>query len=376
MKIKTTQSDLKAALSKLSDVVPSNPAMPILACVRLEGSPDGKGISLLATNLDITVKTTLECEVSEPSVAIVSYRLFSGVVNASVAGVIELDTSAGGNLNIKTPTGRSRIQLMADELFPKDSREDNERRILISGEALSTMLKQVEYAIAPKTESRKVLNNTLLQFAGGVASAVATNGNTLAISTSEGEKVNDGGEGELRIVVPEAASKLVRKVLGDGEAEILIPEKKGYAVFTAGGTVVKTKLFDGDYPAYERVIPPQESEYAPMKVSVAELVAAVRRVAVFIDSTIGMPYVILSFSEGRLVISSPTSDVGEAKDGVATEGGFHTPLQIRFNPFIINAALSAAVNDKVELTLYSDTKPMKVKDGDGYLAVMMPIRAQ
>ena len=375
MKIKTTQSDLKAALSKLSDVVPSNPAIPILACVRIEGSPDGKGISLLATNIDITVKTTLECEVEEPSVAIVSYRLLSGVVNASVAGVIELDTT-GGNLKVTTPTGKSRIQLMADELFPKDTREDNERRILISGEALSTMLKQVEFAIAPKTESRKVLSNTLIQFAGGVASAVATNGNTLAISTSEGEKVKDGGEGELRIIVPEAASKLVRRILGEGEAEILIPEKKGYAVFAAGGTVVRTKLFDGDYPAYEKVIPPQESEYAPVKVSVAELVAAVRRVAVFIDSTIGMPYVILSFSEGRLVISSPTSDVGEAKDGVATEGGFHTPLQIRFNPFIINAALSAAVNDKVELTLYSDTKPMKVKDGDGYLAVMMPIRAQ
>lgn len=375
MKIKTTQSDLKAALSKLSDVVPSNPAIPILACVRIEGSPDGKGISLLATNIDMTVKTTLECEVSEPSVAIVSYRLLSGVVNASVAGVIELDTT-GGNLKVTTPTGKSRIQLMADELFPKDTREDNERRILISGDALSTMLKQVEYAIAPKTEYRKVLNNTLLQFARGVASAVATNGNTLAISNSEGEQIKDSGEGELRIIVPEAASKLVRRILGEGEAEILIPEKKGYAVFAAGGTVVKTKLFDGDYPAYEKVIPPKESEYAPVKVSVAELVAAVRRVAVFIDSTIGMPYVILSFSEGRLVISSPTSDVGEAKDGVATEGGFHTPLQIRFNPFIINAALSAAVNDKVELTLYSDTKPMKVKDGDGYLAVMMPIRAQ
>ena len=374
MKIKTTQSDLKAALSKLSDVVPSNPAIPILACVRIEGSPDGKGISLLATNIDITVKTTLECKVDEPSVAIVSYRLLSGVVNASVAGVIELDTT-GGNLKVTTPTGKSRIQLMADELFPKDTREDNERRILISGEALSTMLKQVEFAIAPKTESRRVLNNTLLQFAGGVASAVATNGNTLAISTSEGEKVKDGGEKELRIIVPEAASKLVRRILGEGEAKISIPDNKGYAVFAAGGTIVKTKLFDGLYPCYEKVIPPKESDYAPVKVAVADLVAAVRRVAVFIDSD-ATPYIILNFTDGRLVVSSPTSDVGEAKDEVAIEGGFHTPLQIRFNPFIINAALSAAVNDKVELTIYSDTKPMKVKDGDGYLAVMMPIRAQ
>jgi len=375
MKIKTTQSDLKAALAKLADVVPSNPSMPILACVRLEGNPDGKGISLLATNMDMTVKTNFKCEVSEPSVAIVSYRLLSGVVNASVAGVIELDTT-GGNLKVTTPTGKSRIQLMADELFPKDTREDNERRILISGDALSTMLKQVEFAIAPKTESRKVLNNTLLQFAGGVASAVATNGNTLAISNSEGEQIKDSGEGELRIIVPEAASKLVRRILGEGEAEILIPEKKGYAVFAAGGTVVKTKLFDGDYPAYEKVIPPKESEYAPVKVAVANLVAALRRVAVFIDSSFGTPYVILNFTDNRIVVSSPTSDVGEAKDGVAIEGSFQKPLQIRFNPFIVTAALSAAVNDKVELTLYSDTKPMKVKDGDGYLAVMMPIRAQ
>lgn len=371
MKIKTTQSDLKTALAKLANVVPPRPAVPILSCVKIEGSPDGKGVSLLGTDTNVTVKTTLSCDVEKPAVALVSYGVLSAVVNASAPGDVELDTSSG-KFRVVTPSGVTNLSLNAEELYPPVTREDGERRVITPGDDLSRAFSQVEYAIASKAEGRPALENTLLEVVAGKARAVATNGKALAVATVASD-VRDSESGPLRLLVPDAATKVVQRLLGDDDVEILVPPSRKYAVFAFGDAVVKTKLGDHEYPNYSRVIPSDEGDFDLLAVNAQELVGMIRR-ATIIGSASDVHCVMLNIASSGITVSSQSENIGDFKGSVAVEGYNGKAIKLRFDPGLLCAALSSVQGEKVEMHVHGEFSPLKIKDGDTYLAVAMPLR--
>ena len=374
MKIHTTQSDLRDALANLADVVPTKSSMPILSCVRIESLADGSGVELTGTNCDMTVKTVLACktEADSQSVAVVPYRTLAGVVNASEQGDISL-VADNGFLRIDTPTGKSRMQMFATDLFPSSAKESSETKMTVNSAKMAKMLSQVEYAVAAKEEGRKVLENTLLSFKPECGKAVATNGRVLAESV-----VNDAGSKcDISIVVPKDATRLVRKILkselGDSDdVELSVDKKKSYAEFRLSKTTVWTKLFDGLYPAYEKVLPDSSKEHQSICVSTTELISAVKRVCVFIDEMTG-DRVILKFKDGFITVSLTNSTNGSSSEVVSTTGFSGDEKEVSFNPNLLVPALSSAFGEMVWIDIFKNLSPIRIRDDESYQAVVMPL---
>lgn len=374
MKITLERSALLKSLNHVQSVVERRNTIPILSNVLLDANK-GK-LSLTATDLDIEIVESVDADVARPGATTASAHMLYDIVRKLPDGAqvqIELQSETG---RITLSAGRSRFQLGAlpREDFPAMTAGSLPHAFALPAADLKRLIDKTRFAISNE-ETRYYLNGIYLHASKNkdlsVLRAVATDGHRLARFDLP---VPTGAEGMPGIIVPRKTVQEVRKLVDDAQGDVEIAVSDTKIRFAFGEAVITSKLIDGTFPDYQRVIPTGNDK--PLFVDRGSFQEAVDRVStVASDRTRAVK---LSIEDGRVTLNVVNPEQGSANEElVADYSG--SSFDIGFNARYL-MDIAGALNGNQAQFLFADAgSPTIVRDAgddaDGAtLYVIMPMR--
>jgi len=367
MKFTINKEQLLNGLQAVQNIVSSRTTLPILSNALLRG--EDKKLELTATDLDVTVSSVVEAQVSKAGAATVPVKKLFGIVRELGGAEIEIEVDDKNACKIKAGASFYKLNGLSAEEFPPLQSFSEKRKIILPQEKIKGMLRKTSFAVSTD-ETRYVLNGIYMSLRDHKITMVATDGRRLAL-TDEEVDVNPDSEAEF-IVPTKAINELNRLLQPKGDVEIRFTENQALfdlKVEDASSVVVITKLVEGNYPNYKQVIPAETAE----RVALAreEFLQALRRAEIMTSEKSNS--VKLAFSKNNLTITANTPEVGEARESIAINYK-GKDLAVAFNPAYLMDPLKALDNDEVFLELTDELSPGVVKINGPFLYVIMPMR--
>jgi DNA polymerase-3 subunit beta len=367
MNLTISKEQLINGLQAVQNVVSTRTTLPVLSNVLLRADADR--LEFTATDLDVTVTSSVEARVKKPGSSTVPVKKLFGIVRELTNSDIELEVDEKNICSIRSGASFYRINGLGADEFPPATKFKEEKKITISQETLKGMLRKTSFAISTD-ESRYVLNGIFISLKDHKLTMVATDGRRLALVDEEVD-VTEANHGEF-IVPAKAVNELNRLLTDKGELELRYADNQ--ASFTLkdekGGVILLvTKLVEGNYPNYRQVIPAETKERVPL--GREEFLHALRRAEIMTSEKSNS--VKLSFGKNKLEITANSPEVGEAKETLAIN--YKGPdMAIAFNPKYVIDPLNALPNDEVFMELIDELSPGVLKINGPFLYVVMPMR--
>ncbi|MBC8036318.1 MAG: DNA polymerase III subunit beta, partial [Rhizobiales bacterium] len=324
MRVTIERSAFLKALNHVQSVVERRNTIPILSNVLVQAA--GGQLKLTATDLDIEIVESVAAEVARDGATTVPAHMLYDIVRKLPDGAqLELEQGPDqGRISISSGRSRFALQALPPEDFPDLAAGELSNRFAIPAGELKGLIEKTRFAISTE-ETRYYLNGIYLHevASGSLLRAVATDGHRLAQAQIARP---DGAKGMPGIIVPrKTVLELVKLIEGlDGEVEVALSSSK--IRFAAGNLVLTSKLIDGTFPDYERVIPRHNDKVLDVDTRIFS--EAVDRV-----STISMEKgraVKLNISADKLVLTVNNPDSGSAEEEIAASYGAD-PIDIGFN---------------------------------------------
>ena len=374
MKATIERAKLLRCLSHVQSVVERRNTIPILSNVLIEASADGL-VKVMATDLDLQVVESLDAvSVDAPGAITVSAHLLFDIARKLPDGSqVSLET-ADNRMTVKT--GRSRFQLptLPRDDFPVIVEGDLPTSFEIPAKTLAELIDRTRFAISTE-ETRYYLNGIFLHVSDEdkpTLKAAATDGHRLARFTLPRP---EGAEGMPDVIVPRKAVGELRKLLDealDGNVEVdLSASKIRFTLGGEGGVILTSKLIDGTFPDYSRVIPTANDKL--LKLDPKSFYEGVDRVATIATERTRAVKMALDGEKVTLSVTSP--DNGTAAEEVPADYR-SDPLEIGFNANYLKDILAQIDGDTVELHLADPGAPTLIRQDDKSpaLYVLMPMR--
>jgi DNA polymerase-3 subunit beta len=366
MKFSISKGALQELLQVVVSAVPAKSTLPILSNILVEA--DKEGLTLVATDLDISIRTRGEAEVTEPGSITIPAKRVGEIVRELPDADIKIVVK-DAKVKLTCGNGSFTIVGLDPEDFPQLPQVDADKMVALPTGVLEKAVRRSAYAVS-NDETRQMLTGALLQFKDGELRMVGTDGHRLAKAAFKGDF--KGLEGRDLIIPPKALSQVVR--LASGTEVVNLNVSKNFAVFEVGPTTIYSRLIDGNFPNYEQVIPKDN----PKKLQVRrdELIAALRRVAVLSDSVTRQ--IKLSVKPERVELSVNTADVGEGQESISTEYSGEE-LSVGYNAAYLLDALRTMDSEEVTVQLNTPTSPgifvpAVQEAGEDILCLVMPLR--
>ncbi|MFZ0624415.1 MAG: DNA polymerase III subunit beta [Pseudolabrys sp.] len=345
--------------------------IPILANVLVKA--DRGKLSLKATDLDLEVTDSTAAEVSPGGSTTVPAHMFYEIVRKLPEGAQIVLEGSGDRAVLSLRAGRSRftLQTLPESDFPDLAAGEMSHSFKLAAADLKRLIDKTQFAISTE-ETRYYLNGIYLHTAGtaksGMLRAVATDGHRLAQVELP---LPQGAAGMPGIIVPRKTVGEVQRLVETGEGDVAVELSAGKIRFTIGNVVLTSKLIDGTFPDYARVIPVNNDK--SLVVDKKDFEAAVDRVST-VSSERGRA-VKLSITGGRLVLSVTNPDSGSATEEIEVEYDAD-PLDIGFNSRYLLDIAAQIEGEVAVLKLADPGSPTLIQDKDakGALYVLMPMR--
>lgn len=369
MKLKMTRDSLQRGLAAVGASIPTRTTLPVLSNILIEVGANQ--VAMSGTDLDIAVSICVPAEVEEGGALTVPAKKFQELTRELPEHPVRL-AAKGDRLEISCGRATFRLNGMPRDEFPTFPAVDFAQSWMVQGRALQELIRQTSFAVSTE-ESRPILNGVLWQLADQSMRMVATNGHRLAML--EVPAASQGAPNSKLIVPPKALAQVERLFGSDDEIEVARSEN--HLGFRKEGTQVYTRLIEGPYPEYERVIPRDNDKIAHADRNL--LTHALRRMAVVASDQTHR--VRLGFAPHNLRFSVETPDLGEAHEELEVdyEG---EPIDIGFNANYLLEVLRYMPTDDVKLTFKAPEGAVTVEPGSGnggeappdYLCLVMPLR--
>jgi len=371
MKVTVERAQLLKSLGHVHRVVERRNTIPILGNVLLQAKSGT--LALRATDLDLEVTETLAADVSPGGATSVPAHVFYDIVRKLPDGSQIVLEAASDRAVLGIRAGRSRftLQTLPESDFPDLAAGEMSHAFTLSAADLKRLFDRTQFAISTE-ETRYYLNGIYFHSAGSGKSAtlraVATDGHRLAQVEIALPK---GAEGMPGVIVPRKTVSEVQRLIEDTEAEIGVELSAGKIRFTIGHVVLTSKLIDGTFPDYARVIPAGNDK--ELQVDKKDFEAAVDRVST-ISSERGRA-VKLSLSPGKLILSVTNPDSGSATEELEVEYAADA-LDIGFNSRYLLDIAAQIEGEVAVLRLADPGSPTLIEDRDARdaLYVLMPMR--
>ncbi len=371
MKVTVERTALLKSLGHVHRVVERRNTIPILSNVLLRAQ-DG-ALKLKATDLDIEVVESLAADVAGEGATTVPAHTFYEIVRKLPEGAqVSLEMS-GDNTQMTLRSGRSRFSLQAlpDSDFPDITTGEMPHAFALKAGDLRRLIEKTQFAISTE-ETRYYLNgiyfHTLEVEGKAMLRAVATDGHRLArVETA----APAGATGMPGVIVPRKAVTEIEKLLEDKDAEAQVELSAAKIRVAVGPTVITSKLIDGTFPDYQRVIPSGNDKR--LTVEKAQFAASVDRVST-ISSERGRA-VKLAMNDGHLTLSVINPDSGSATEEMEADYDA-APLEIGFNARYLLDITGQLDGDTALFKLADPGSPSVIQDREGASAlyVLMPMR--
>ncbi len=371
MRLVIDRSELLRALGHVTSVVERRTTIPILSNVLLKAH--GNTLELKATDLEREVIEQAPADVGQPGAVTVSAHVLHDIVRKLPDGSeIEIVRDAAKErLSIAAGASRFSLQTLAADDFPDLNAGELGHEFEMPAADLRRLIDKARFAISTE-ETRYYLNGIYLHTATRgsepMLRAVATDGHRLAQVELPRPS---GAEGMPGIIVPRKTVHELQRLIEENGGAVKVGVSPSKVRFEIGTITLTSKLIDGTFPDYGRVIPVGNDKI--MRVSNADFASAVDRVST-IASERGRA-VKLSISGEKLVLSVNNPEGGSATEEVAIEYA-SPPLEIGFNARYLLDISAQLDSDKARFLLSDPGSPIMVKDGDDESAiyVLMPMR--
>jgi DNA polymerase-3 subunit beta len=365
--VQTKRDDLLRPLQAVSGIVEKRHTLPILSNVLFERS--GDVLLFLATDLEIQVSTSFNApqKGSDNYAVTVSARKLQDILRALPEDAdIALETQ---NNRILARSGKSRftLQTLPAEDFPKLAAAGAPAvKVKVKQKALRALLLLVQYAMAQQ-DIRYYLNGMLLVLEGNMLKAVATDGHRLAYATMKLEQKAD----PLELILPRKAVQEIIKLLADTDDEVSFELTASQARFRIGEVELITKVVDGKFPDYGRVIPANYTKQ--FVIERARLQQSLQRVAILSNEKFrGVRW---TLTEDQLRIACTNTEQEEAFEEIDIDYK-GDPLDIGFNVTYLLDVLNNVASDKVTCS-FGDANSsvlMTIAEDPDFRYVVMPMR--
>ncbi|SEQ64615.1 DNA polymerase III, beta subunit [Faunimonas pinastri] len=371
MKVTIERANLLKALNHVHRVVERRNTIPILANVLLRA--EGGDLFLKATDLDMEIVDRVPAMVEAAGATTVPAHMLYDIVRKLPDGSeISLETGEGGTMTLRAGRARFSLQMLPDADFPDLNAGDLPTSFTLPSPVLRRLIERTQFAISTE-ETRYYLNGIYFHVLGGERlRAVATDGHRLAKAEVEAP---EGSAGMPGVIVPRKTVGEIQKLLEDPEGSVEVALSDSKIRITVGAVVLTSKLIDGTFPDYERVIPKANDKI--LTLTKADFERAVDRVST-VSSDRGRA-VKLSLSEGRMVLVVNNPDSGSATDELAVDYEAE-PIEIGFNSrYLLDIAGQLTSEDAV-FKLADAGSPTLIQDqtAEGTeadaLYVLMPMR--
>jgi DNA polymerase-3 subunit beta len=319
---------------------------------------------MTTTDLDISERCYVECQIEEPGSTTLPIRRLASIIRELDEGKIMVEVDEDDVATVQSGSSYFKIIGMSVRDFPPVPVTEGKFCYRIDQGVLREMLRKTSYAIS-QDETRRVLNGVLMAFKDNKLTMVATDGRRLALVEQE---IEFPPEAEAELILPnKAVTELMRLLSNEGDLKVYAQTNQ--AVFEIGTTMMSSKLIDGVYPNYRQVIPGACDERVVIEREA--LLSALRRVSVVTTDKSNATR--LTFSANQLTISINTPDVGEGRDTLPVKYA-GKEISIIFNPEYVMDPLKNIDDDEVYLEMNDGHSPALLKCNVPFLYVLMPLR--
>lgn len=366
MKATIERATLLKSLSHVQSVVERRNTIPILSNVLLDAREDGS-LRLMATDLDLQVDETIAASVGSAGATTVSAHTFFDIVRKLPEGSqVEL-TAADGKMQVVAGRARFNLSTLPRDDFPVIAEGELPTRFELPAATLRQIIDKTKFAISSE-ETRYYLMGIFLHVADDMLKAAATDGHRLARVTVAKP---DGADGMPDVIVPKKCVLELRKLLDEVEGTVEVTLSATKIRFVLGHAVLTSKLIDGSFPDYNRVIPTANDKL--LKLDPASFKAGVDRVATIASEKTRA--VKISLDRDRVILSVTSPENGLATEELAADYSADG-LEIGFNARYLLDILSEIDGDTVEVHLADAAAPTLLRENDksSALYVLMPMR--
>ena len=305
MEIVVRKNEFLRELQLFQGIVERKNTIPILANVLLEAK--GTEVRMLATDLEVALRSRCQATVTRGgSLTLPAKKLFE-IIRSLPETDVRIEEDKNG---VKVAADRfdSRIQTLPREDFPTLPEAPGKVRATLPREALKNMVAKTQFAITGE-DTRYFLNGAKFVLQPDSLTLVATDGHRLALTQV---KTSVGVSQESGVILPKKTLLELGKLLAEGEGDILFESGENHLFFDVGERTLISRTIDGQFPAYERVIPKGNDKLLEFERD--RLTSAVRRVALLSNER--SRAVKFDISPGKVDVTSSSSEFGEAHEQI------------------------------------------------------------
>ena len=372
MQLEVLQENLAKAITQAARFTNTKAQLPILGNILL--SVRKTKILICSTNLEVSVATSVGAKVKEDGELSIPSRLISEVVNNLPKETVSL-ISEKEQLKISMSGFSSTILGMNTSDFPKiPTSIDKDKAIEISSKEFTEALSQVSFSVS-SDETRPVLTGVLFTWKDKTLTLVSTDGFRLSQ-----RKINLNKSNQFpQIILPKSVLSEIPRIPDLGNSIFLdLKEKDKQVLFEVSNVVLSSRLLEGDYPDYEKIIP-KNSNFDAL-VDREEFLRSVKLASVFAKDAANI--IKLKITNGNLEISSESGNSGNQSTKIdckltKNEAELKS-FEISFNYRFIEEFLQSTTGDEIEMKFTSQNSPGIFSDtgNSNYLHLIMPVKTQ
>ena len=364
MKISCARDKFSQAFQLAASVAATRDVKPVLQNVKIK--VEKKDVLLQATDTELGIRIFIDgCETVEKGEAILPTKRLRMILQESSDETIQIESDKDKTL-VKGTRSRYVLATQPADEFPDVEEFAEAAYHEVPAKVLREMIRRTTFA-TDTDNAKYALGGVFLELSEDKISAVATDGRRLAFQEGFGTCVNDHKVESA--IFPAKALQLIERALNDDEEPVKIAVSSNRGLFQYGRTVFFTRLVEGRFPNWRRIIPETEGK-TQVDILAGALFSAVRQAAVVTSDK--QPGVNFAFESGKMELQAHGSEIGDS--AVEVPISYEGPRkEIKLDPKFMADVLRALDADK-NISLYiADDEPLMIKTDDSYVYVVMPL---
>jgi DNA polymerase-3 subunit beta len=370
MEFVVRKNDLLRELQLFQGIVERKNTIPILANILMDAQ--GEEVRFLATDLEVALRSRCAATVTKPGALTLPAKKLYEIVRTLPDTDIRISEDKSG-VKIVADRFDSRMQTLPREDFPTLPEPSGTPLATLPSAALKEMIAKTQFAVTGE-DTRFFLNGAQFVLRGSSMTLVATDGHRLALVSIPREGGGPGDDiDENKVILPKKTLGELARLLADSDSDIVYERGENHMFFGIGDRTLISRMIDGQFPAYERVIPKGNDKHIEFERD--RLINAVKRVALMANER--SRSVKFQIDKGKVDVTSSSPELGEAHETLPVDYS-EAPMQICFNAQYVLDFLSAVSTDLVALDLKDEVSQAVMSpvssDGHEYTYVIMPMR--
>jgi DNA polymerase-3 subunit beta len=359
------KSTLLKAITRLQSLVEKRNTIPILSNVKLDAND--KALTLTVTDMDLVASEQVDANIaSQGALTVPALTLYDIVRKLPEGSQVALKADSSSRLNVTAGSSNFTLSYLPAEDFPVMSEGELTHKFTLASKDFLRLIDKTKFAMSNE-ETRYYLNGVYFHLSNGKLRAVATDGHRLASVQNDAPQ---GSAGMPGIIIPRKAVNEIGKLLeNQNEVSVALSETK--IKINAGRVELLSKVVDGTFPDYSRVIPENNSKM--VTVSSALFNEAVDRVStIAADKTRAVK---VKFEKGNMNLTSQGIEGTSAKESIACEYSAE-PLEVGFNSRYVLEMMTQIKSDKLNIALDNPNSPALITDATdpSVVFIIMPMR--